>query len=603
MLAPIYRKPSPWLRSLGRARQGYGEALVHPDGRRVIAIEHDGTATVWDLTDGRQLLHLPAMLSAFEIEEARGVYLRLHPDAVRLFATVVIVDTSDVAHCWNIDTGALIDRYEYPRIPSAFAGDRHGVTAHGLYLTLWDLETGATIRELRREDASWRLFGMLGEHALVRGRNAIELWHLREGRLRWSVPASEARAAAVAGDAVVIAGPGRLVLRDVDGTQRRQLPCAALVRHDEPWTMRVDSSATTAVIAGAADMLLAIDLATGDIRSRFPQPTYAELEVAGRAAIVSAPSRGSAVWALDTGACRLRVPGQLALSPDGETAVSCDGAHLRLWAVDGSDHTAAPPAWIELAVPNVPDMIVALDRKNHVHVTDRDGALRHSWGPARARAVLDGAHLAHAMDETIIVLDGMTGEHVRTIEAPTPVDRIMLSGGIVGAVMKGGIVQLWRIADAALLATFETRDEHPRILAIDSTRVAVAAGTTVELWRIEEPQRLHTFRSLTTPHCAAFDPTGRWLVTGHPDGALLVRDTLVRTHRATLESTMTGLCRLVIRGNAVAICGAGGVAVWSLDSSSCVGAWDEEDVLDVKWLDDRTLACANERGLVLLSLR
>jgi hypothetical protein len=82
------------------------------------------------------------MLSSSQLDDARGVDLLLHPDGVRLFATVVIVDTSDVTLCWNLERGDLIEGYEYPRVPWAFVDDRWAVTPAGLWLTLWDLESG-----------------------------------------------------------------------------------------------------------------------------------------------------------------------------------------------------------------------------------------------------------------------------------------------------------------------------------------------------------------------------------------------------------------------------------------------------------------------------
>ena len=75
-----------WLRSFGRAPRDFSAALAHPDGRRLIAAQRDGTAWVWDLRDGTRLHHLPAMLSAQELEDARAVSLLLSPDGARLYA-------------------------------------------------------------------------------------------------------------------------------------------------------------------------------------------------------------------------------------------------------------------------------------------------------------------------------------------------------------------------------------------------------------------------------------------------------------------------------------------------------------------------------------
>lgn len=610
MLTPLYRRSPPWLRSFGRARGDYGAVLVHPDGRRLIAADRDGTVTVWDLADARQLLHLPALLSSWELEDARGVDLLLHPDGVRLFVTVVIVDTSDVTLCWNLERGDLIERYEYPKVPWAFVGDHWAVTAHGLWLTLWDLESGDTIRALHREDVSWGLFGMIGEHALVGGRDVVELWHVRDGRMRWSATRAEARGAAVAGAAAVLAAPGRIALRAADGAVIRQLACPALAERDGEWTVRVDRAATTAVIAGAADDVVAIDLDTGEVRSRVPRfGPYDRIAIAAsdRDVLVSSVGEGGSVWSLATGACRLRAPDELVLTPDGETAIACHSARLYLWPVDGRDVTGVAPEWTTIAAG--PEAVVALDRASRVHVVERSGVVRHTWSPATHWPIaLAADRVAVAEGDAIAVLDAITGARVRTIAVPAGPASIAMSpdGRVIATVTRTGEVQLWRVAggDAGAFARFHTRARAAVVLALepDARCLAIRTDTSIELWRGHSPLRLHTFRSRTTPWCAAFDPTRRWLVSGHQDGGLLVRDTRARTHHATLETESPSVRSVAIRGGLVAACGSdGAISVWELESGARIGAWsDDEDVLDLAWLDDATLACAGESGLILL---
>ncbi|MEO8703922.1 MAG: hypothetical protein ABI867_27985 [Kofleriaceae bacterium] len=133
MLTPIVVPHHPWVRSFGHAR--ITAHLVHPDGERLVAADHDGTVTVWNLADGRELMRLPSLLAQWQLEDARRVELRLHPDRIRLFVTVVIVDTSDVTLCWNLDRGDLVETYNDPYVPAAFVSERLAVSAHGLYLT------------------------------------------------------------------------------------------------------------------------------------------------------------------------------------------------------------------------------------------------------------------------------------------------------------------------------------------------------------------------------------------------------------------------------------------------------------------------------------
>ncbi len=358
--------------------------------------------TVWKLVDGNEQRRLATVISALELEESRSVHLDRHPDGVRLFSTVVITDTGDVTHAWNLDTNQLIDRHEHPRVPGHFLGDHEMVTAHGLYLTLWNFETGDMLRRTHRTDISWHVLALFDDEALVRGRTTIEVWNVRTGTMRWS---TEGRAAAIAGELVVLAEPGQLTLHTLDGAEVRRIAVSALAHHELDWTLHV--GADTAVVLGAE--LLAIDLTTGTIRLRIPRPSYARVEVVGDAAIVWSPiEHVSSVWSLATGACLLRTPVELELSTDGSRALSCDGSQLREWVVDGRDHTDVAPAWLEVTVASVPDVIVARDRAHTVHVVDHDGVSQHTWSPAPA-GTFGGAHVAHVEGKTVAITDAITG--------------------------------------------------------------------------------------------------------------------------------------------------------------------------------------------------
>jgi WD40 repeat protein len=130
MIEPLSLPPRRWLRSF-RHRGRYRQALLHPDGERLIAAEDDGSITVWRISDGERLWHLPGTLTAVEREESRGLRLALHPDGVRLFVTVIITDCSDVCVCWDLQRGALLARYDDPFTPGAFLPNDQVLTAHG----------------------------------------------------------------------------------------------------------------------------------------------------------------------------------------------------------------------------------------------------------------------------------------------------------------------------------------------------------------------------------------------------------------------------------------------------------------------------------------
>lgn len=600
MLVPVHRRPPSWQRSFGRARRRYEALVVHPDGERLIAAEHDGSVTVWNLADGTEHRHLATMLSAYELQEARSVQLELHPDGVRLFSTVSIVDGGDITHAWNLATGHLIDRHENPYVYGRFLGDHEMLTTSGRYLTVWNFETGQAIRRIGRDDSWWRVLGLIDDHAVLRGRVTLELWNVRSGAMRWAMPLAECRAAAIAGDLVVVAAPGQLTFRAVDGTEVRRIEVPELVDNGLDWKLEVGGD--TAVLQHTTSELVAIDLRTGTTRSRFVQPSLAEVVVVptGEEAIVWSPlERTASLWSVATGVCKLRAPMELVASVDGARAFGIDGPQVREWAVAGH-HDATLPAWIELAVATVPDVLIARDRAGTVHVVDHAGVSRHTWSPAPA-GTFGGARVAHVEGATVVITDATTGTRAYAIDRPLGALALSSDGSLLAGTFKGE-TSVWRLGDhaAVQLSAMHARKPSVEVIAMAASRIALAYDNRVELWRIDPPLRLHTFVSITPAACAAFDPALRWLVTGHDDGALLVRDIVERKHHATIETGERPISWLAIHGDLAAVCVDRALEIWDLGTGAKLEAWEEEPVYDVAWLDDETLACATDGGLVLL---
>ncbi len=601
-LTHVLGPPRTWLRSFGRGG-GRGDFLIHPDGKRLVTVDDDCVAAVWDLEDGRQLMRLPAALSSPERDDLRGVSLKLHPDGVRLFVTAYIVDTSDVAYCWDLATGALIATYDYPCVPWRFVGDDLAVTAHGLHLTAWSLETARPVRTLTRADASWSLYGMIDHLALAGGRDAVELWDLRTGAMVWALAAG---GAATVGERAVIAAPGRIIVRAVDGTPERELACPELGDLDGGWSVAVDTAGTIVVI-GVDAQVLAIDLASGVVRARFTAPPYAQIAIAasGRDAIAWDDHHG-AVWEIASGACRLRASGKIIMAPDGATAICCDRDRVLQVALDGRDRTAARPAiWQRIGVGAAD--VVAIDVERCVHVHDRAGAPRRTWRLPTAAwpCAIGGDRVAVPEAPGLAVFDAGTGTRAHAIALPAAPVALAIQGGLVAATTRDGEVCAWRLADGALATRLRARTRDAEVLAIsdDGRTLAVRSDTAIELWRGGFPaQRFHTFRSITQPGCAAFDADRQLLVSGHEDGALLVRDVRGRAHVATIETGAGRVLAVAIRGAVAAIASADGAAsIWDLGGGTRLARWfGEADVRDLAWVDDATLACATSGGLVML---
>jgi WD40 repeat protein len=565
-ITPLQLPPCRWLRSF--KHQGFYEAMiVHPDGERLIAAQRDGSITIWNLADGRVLHHLTSSLSASELDEARSLHMRLHPDGVRLFVTVVIIDTSDVTFCWDLTSHVLVETYEYPEVPEHFAPGDLAITPHGLWLTLWELGTQTIRTELYRAERSWHVSDVLSPAtgsssvaALVHAAEGLELWDFEKRERRWLIPGAIAErgygspldegqlgdAVALPGGEVLVSRRGALEVRSADDASlRRTIPCPIF------GLITLDHARRRAVIQGAEE-LCAIDLASGAVLSSFAasEVDSVKLDREGAHAVIRTGfGLSSLVWELETGACRLRANDPLELVPGSPgqppTAITLEGYILRQWAL-GEDAVATAPSSPRPPYPT----------------TCPAGTVAFSVTPAgklRLQRVADGAK---------------------------------------GKAPEGPSVEL-------------SPRGYPRVLALepDAQRIALSVGhstgQTIELWRgTAPPLRLHTFRSLTSASSAAFDPTRRWLVSGHHDGSLHLWDTHERRRASLVETGPTTVIEVAISPSGdrlVTLSPDQRIRGFSLEGLTPLSHWDSESALhELHWLDDETLAASSADGEIRL---
>ncbi len=540
--------------------------LVHPDGQRLIAARRDGSITIWSLADGKVLNDLVSSLSLIELDEARSLHMNLHPDGVRLFVTVVIIDTSDVTFCWDLERHALVETYEYPEVPEHFAPGDLAVTPHGLWLTLWELGTQTIRAELYRADRSWHVSDVLSPAtgspsvaALVHAPEGLELWDFGTRERRWIIPGAIAErgygspldegelgdAVALPGGEVLVSRRGALEVRSADDASlRRSIACPVF----GPITL--DHTRRRAVVRGA-DELCAIDLTSGAVLSTFAASEVDAVKIdheGAHAVVRTGFGLSSLVWELATGACRLRANDPLELVPGAAgrpSAITLEGYSFRQWAL-GDDAVATAPSSPRPPYPT----------------TCPAGTVAFSVTPAgklRLQRVADGAG---------------------------------------GRVSEGPSVEL-------------SPRGYPRVLALepDAQRIALSvghsSGQTIELWRGSAPPlRLHTFRSLTSASSAAFDPSRRWLVSGHHDGSLHLWDTHERRRAALVETGPNTVIEIAISpagDRVVTLSPDQRVRGYALEGLRALTHWDSESALhELRWLDDETLAASSADGEIRL---
>jgi WD40 repeat protein len=145
-----------------------------PDGKRLLTAAWDGTARVWDVATGAELLRLD------QTDWLNGA--RFSPDGTR----IVTSSNNDTARVWNATTGALLFdlRHRGHLQTAVFSPDgRRIVTAAGDFATIWDATTGARMIEVHHPSASSAGFDPRGERfASTSTDGTVWVWNATTGK-------------------------------------------------------------------------------------------------------------------------------------------------------------------------------------------------------------------------------------------------------------------------------------------------------------------------------------------------------------------------------------------------------------------------------------
>jgi WD40 repeat protein len=325
------------VRSL-RGYQGWVNGLTFsPDGK-VLAVAGADSQTVrlWEVATGKDLR--PRCGHRGDVHA-----LAYAPDGRTLASGGGDRQDGDTAiRVWDAASGRELRRLEghAARVHClAYAPDGRTLASGGERedeVRLWDVDSGACVRRLRRSPASGE--GTWLAWAGVGGRRSPTPEEAFGGDRRVSAVgfSPDGRTLAAGLD------DGALVLWDAEsGEERRRLP-----GHEGRVTALAFSPEGKRLLTGSLDRTARLwDLTTGKELRRLGAREDAVVAVAfsadGRlAAVGGCDWEGVGLWEADTGrevgrlGCGLARPSQLAFAPDGRTlAAGCAGRGLRLWEV------------------------------------------------------------------------------------------------------------------------------------------------------------------------------------------------------------------------------------------------------------------------------
>jgi WD40 repeat protein len=99
-----------------------------------------------------------------------------------------------------------------------------------------------------------------------------------------------------------------------------------------------------------------------------------------------------------------------------------------------------------------------------------------------------------------------------------------------------GVVQFADIQRARVLGTFQAHKDNGRSVAFSpDSKLAASASENVILWDAQTQTKIATLEDDSLVWSVAFSPDGRWLVSTHTDGAILVWDVAERQRVANLN--------------------------------------------------------------------
>jgi len=565
-----------------RSSEVWGVA-ISPGGRILATGGNDGSAQLWDLTNGEEVAYFPT-------DGGPDVYsFAFSPDGKSL----VMPNSTAIIHVWDIETHALKRRLQGHSgknvvgvVSVAYSQDGKSIASVAGWpydtdtpgeIMIWDgvsLEKRAQFAG-HRASVGLSAFSPEGTQlATPMGDGTILLWDVPSGQivktlgrhrgLVWSVAYSPngRRIASVGIDGTVRlwdvengemsallgvhAGPGYCVRFSPDG---KQLASASLDYTAKIWDVETGRELTTLrghsgrvfsvafsrdgrqLITGSIDGTAKVWPVPGpsasEVFDRHPGGGFGSVEFSrdGRWLIRRAADQIT-LWRTATREKVATLPEETsALSADGRQLVCFSDSKFQTWDRAGEAPRLARTLPVQTKPPGT--MLRFSPDGSLLVMRARENSLTFwrtdPW--SEAGAIEEGASPDHAIESCIFSSDG----------------------SLMATNYRGGAIRIWNTATwtKGHLFTFAPQDLNPMAFSPDGHWLAVGSrDTSVRLCHVRTGEVYFLRGNLGSIWCLAFTHDGKTLATGSHDGMVKFWNISTRREVATLKAHNTILCSL-----------------------------------------------------------